>query len=365
VRYLLLLVIAASVAIAPTSVAHASEACVNTGYWPVGDSITEGVASSAGNGWRGMLADRLNSAGTGCGWHYTGSRRTGSLNLPHDGLGGKTINQVASFTPTSFGSMAPNGDAAHVVLWNAGTNDDGLNRTAQQMLDDTGAALDRLHLAGPHVKVLLQQITITAGNNPTQRQAEEDFDNGLPALAASKGDWVRLVDMRGVHLATDNIHPDDLGYGQMADRIHGALAREGWLPGFARDHRIALRAHANNRYVTAEHAGAQPLIANRTAVGQWERLEIVDLGDGSVALWSDISGRYVTADDYGRWPLIANRTAVGPWERFHLLKNPLGYDSLRADINGRFVTAENAGAEPLIANRPTVGDWERFDVVDG
>jgi len=32
---------------------------------------------------------------------------------------------------------------------------------------------------------------------------------------------------------------------------------------------VSLRAHANTMFVTAESAGAQPLIANRTAIGGW------------------------------------------------------------------------------------------------
>jgi hypothetical protein len=38
---------------------------------------------------------------------------------------------------------------------------------------------------------------------------------------------------------------------------------------------ISLRAHANGRYVTAENAGAQPLIANRTAIGPWEEFDLI------------------------------------------------------------------------------------------
>jgi hypothetical protein len=34
---------------------------------------------------------------------------------------------------------------------------------------------------------------------------------------------------------------------------------------------------------TAEAAGTQPLIANRTAVGPWEQFDIVDAGSGYVA----------------------------------------------------------------------------------
>jgi DNA-directed RNA polymerase specialized sigma24 family protein len=41
-----------------------------------------------------------------------------------------------------------------------------------------------------------------------------------------------------------------------------AVAEDGW---------VALFAHANSRFVTAEAAGSQPLIANRTAIGSWEQ----------------------------------------------------------------------------------------------
>ena len=40
---------------------------------------------------------------------------------------------------------------------------------------------------------------------------------------------------------------------------------------------VALRAAANGRYVTAEHAGTQPLIANRTTIGAWEKFTLVTM----------------------------------------------------------------------------------------
>jgi glycoprotein endo-alpha-1,2-mannosidase len=38
---------------------------------------------------------------------------------------------------------------------------------------------------------------------------------------------------------------------------------------------VSLLALVNNRYVTAENAGAAPLIANRTAIGPWEQFDLV------------------------------------------------------------------------------------------
>ncbi len=127
------------------------------------------------------------------------------------------------------------------------------------------------------------------------------------------------------------------------------------------DDAVALRARVNSRYVTAEHAGASPLIANRTAIGPWERFDLVHRGGTTVALRAHVNNRFVTAENAGAASLIANRTAVGPWELFTLLNNPDGTVSLRAQINGKIVTAESAGARALIANRTVIGLWEKFE----
>ncbi|MEV4620003.1 hypothetical protein AB0J74_15010 [Asanoa sp. NPDC049573] len=121
-----------------------------------------------------------------------------------------------------------------------------------------------------------------------------------------------------------------------------------------------LLALVNGRYVTAESAGAKPLIANRDSVGPWEQFQIEDLGGGLVAIKALVNGKYVCADNYGRSPLIANRATAGPWETFRLVTNADGSISLQATINNMYVTAESAGAKPLIANRATVGPWEKF-----
>jgi hypothetical protein len=84
---------------------------------------------------------------------------------------------------------------------------------------------------------------------------------------------------------------------------------------------IALRAHANNQIVTAENAGANPLIANRTAIGGWETFQLIHNPDNSVSLRALVNNRYVTAENAGAAALIANRTAIGPWEEFDLIND--------------------------------------------
>jgi hypothetical protein len=128
---------------------------------------------------------------------------------------------------------------------------------------------------------------------------------------------------------------------------------------------ISLRSRANSMYVTADNAGASPLIANRTAIGTWEQFDQITVGSGTIALRAHANNMYVTADNAGASPLIANRTAVGTWETFQLIQNPDGTVSLLALADNRYVTAENAGASPLIANRTAIGTWEQFDLITG
>ncbi|MDT0319015.1 glycosyl hydrolase family 95 catalytic domain-containing protein [Streptomyces millisiae] len=125
---------------------------------------------------------------------------------------------------------------------------------------------------------------------------------------------------------------------------------------------ISLRARANNQYVCADDAGASALIANRTAIGPWERFDLIDLGDGNVALRSHANNQYVCAENGGAAALIANRTAIGVWETFQRVNNANGTVSLRAQANNRYVCAENGGAAPLIADKTTIGTAESFDL---
>jgi hypothetical protein len=125
---------------------------------------------------------------------------------------------------------------------------------------------------------------------------------------------------------------------------------------------ISLRSRANNMYVSADNAGADPLIANRAAAGTWETFDVLDAGNGNIALRAHANNQIVCADNSGVASLIANRTAIGSWETFQLIHNSDGTVSLQALINNNYVTAENAGAQPLIANRTTIGTWEKFDL---
>jgi len=123
---------------------------------------------------------------------------------------------------------------------------------------------------------------------------------------------------------------------------------------------IAIKAMANDQYVCADSAGADPLIANRTAVGPWEQFTVVDAGGGAIALKSVANSKYVTAGSAGADSLIARADSIGAWEKFRWIDNSDGTFSLQAMVNGQYVCADNGGANPLIANRVSIGVWEKF-----
>ena len=73
--------------------------------------------------------------------------------------------------------------------------------------------------------------------------------------------------------------------------------------------------------VTADNAGASPLIANRTAVGPWETFQLIHNSDGSVSLRAHGERRLRDGRERRCVALIANRTAIGPWEEFDLIND--------------------------------------------
>ncbi len=188
---------------------------------PLGDSITVGACSTSGDGYRDRLDAQLRAADYPPVWVGTQVSASG---MRHEGHGGWTIDQLAAGVQGGWLASPP-----EWVLLDAGTNDGGQNRTAAQMLASMSTLLDRILAAGVGVKVIVAQITITTYNTAAQQQAEQDYDNGLPALATSKGWRVRTVDMRGVELAPAStctpggVYPDDAGYQQMADRWYAAV----------------------------------------------------------------------------------------------------------------------------------------------
>ncbi|MGO4300216.1 DUF7910 domain-containing protein [Leifsonia sp. RAF41] len=121
---------------------------------------------------------------------------------------------------------------------------------------------------------------------------------------------------------------------------------------------VSLKNITSGHYVTAENGGASTLVANRTAIGPWEKFTLIFNEDNTVSLKSWANGRYVTADNAGANTLIANRSTIGTAEKFTLTWNSDGTHSLRSVLNGRYVKSPGIGE--LTANGTTTGSDTKF-----
>jgi hypothetical protein len=118
------------------------------------------------------------------------------------------------------------------------------------------------------------------------------------------------------------------------------------------------------------------LYSNRAAVGPWERFDvrmpngslISPTGNSSSAIW-DVSmlahanNLIVTSEATGTSTLIANRTAVGAWERFILVFDGLGGASFTNEASGLEVTTLATTGHPLRPTNPARAPDEVFDVL--
>ena len=330
----------------------------------LGASITDGVASSADSNrrWPNDLAVRLAQTG-----HQIGVLNQGisGNRLLVDGAGQSALNRFARDVLAQPGVQ-------WVIFSDDPINDLGSTSpppTSGQLIAGAQQLASLAHQHG--VKFLCSTLTPYQGASYWTQQGEtarEAFNawvrssgNGCDGVIdqdAATHDPANPSTYLPAYDSGDHLHPNEAGLQAIANAVNLAL-----FGAPAATPVVSFRAHANGMIVTADNAGAAPLIANRTAVGPWESFDLISNPDGSVSLRAHANGDIVTADNAGAAPLIANRTAIGPWESFDLIDNVGGTVSLRAHADGDIVTAENAGASALIANRTAIGGWETFDLI--
>jgi lysophospholipase L1-like esterase len=329
----------------------------------LGASITDGVASSTDSNrrWPNDLAVRLANSG----------RTIGVLNqgisgnrLLVDGAGQSAIHRFARDVLNQSG-------ATWVIFSDDPLNDLGSTNpppSSSQLIAGVQQLISSAHQNG--LKFLCSTLTPYQGaaywtqQGETAREAFNAFvrgsGSGCDGVAdqdAATHDPAAPTRYLPAYDSGDHLHPNEAGLQAIANAVDLNLFSAATNPV------ISLRAHANGDYVTAENAGADPLIANRTAIGTWEQFDLISNPDGSVSFRAHANGNVVTAENAGASSLIANRTAISPSEEFDLLNNPDGSVSFRAHANNDIVTAENAGSSALIANRTAIGTWEEFDLI--
>lgn len=196
---------------------------------PLGASITYGIDSSDGNGYRLPLAENL--AGTNL--RFIGSVRSGNMaDNYNEGHPGATIRDVANFAKLSLG-YRPN-----IILIHVGTNDfdsDSPKETTEDAPERLGGLIDDLVFVCPDATILVAQLV--HASNPLYEQRIQVFNDQVPRIVAqraNKGHRVLVSDMRSItkkYLA-DGIHPTDVGYKMMADIWYAGIKvahAKGWI----------------------------------------------------------------------------------------------------------------------------------------
>ncbi|MFH9709236.1 ricin-type beta-trefoil lectin domain protein [Streptomyces luteogriseus] len=242
---------------------------------PLGDSITWGVGSSTGSGYRGPLWNGL--AADGHPLDFVGTVRNGSMSDPdNEGHPGYRINEIAALADASLTRYRPN-----VVTLHIGTND----LTGASGTDAPIAALrslvNQITADVPDATVLVASLVVSTNSweerwRGTYNQAVRD----IVSDAQAAGKHVAFVDMSGLTAAdlADALHPNDSGYQKMADAFRRGVRSAdsaGWLknpaPAPAR-----VRSGIAGKCLDVSGAGT----ANGTAAQVWS------CGDSANQYWS-------------------------------------------------------------------------------
>ena len=192
------------------SPAGASSAGAALRILPLGDSITFGKGDPTENGYRATLHSWLSQP-----VDFVGSQRNGAT--AHEGHPGWRIAQLTERIDGWMADARPD-----IVLLDIGTNDLLRHDRIAEAPDRLVELIDHIVAANPQVRILLAELLVV------DRGHEADFEgynSTLPLVAALYPDNVTLVDMARVPVANtvDHVHPNALGYQQMAYQWYEAL----------------------------------------------------------------------------------------------------------------------------------------------
>ncbi|MFD5127986.1 ricin-type beta-trefoil lectin domain protein [Streptomyces olindensis] len=269
---------------------------------PLGDSITWGVGSSTGNGYRAPLWDRL--AADGHPLDFVGTGRAGSMSDPdNEGHSGYRIDQIAALADASLTRYRPN-----VVTLHIGTNDLQGASEVNTAIARLKSLVNQITADVPDATVLVASLVVSTSSSEERFRGEyNQAPRRIVSEAQAAGKHVAHVDMSSLTTA-DPLHPNDSGYQKMADAFHrGIRAADsaGWLKNPAP---APARVQSGIAGKCMDVKGAAT--ADGTAVQTWS------CGGGANQLWSAYTdgtlrsmGKCLDAAGWG----TANGTKVQLW----------------------------------------------------
>ncbi|KAI0423960.1 carbohydrate esterase family 3 protein [Xylaria sp. FL1042] len=201
-------------------VTRRSSAGFAKGIWlrimPLGASISYGLTSSDGNGYRKFLRDQIVDYGNPV--NMVGSRRNGTMDDNDvEGWPGYIIDQVHTKANTAVPKYKPN-----VVLVNVGTNDCSGDVDLPNAGERMSNLLDDVFKGSPRATIILS--TLLVRSDEEKQECVEDLNSQFKTVAVAqraKGRRLVLVDMQPPDGPTtaelvDGIHPNETGYAKMA-----------------------------------------------------------------------------------------------------------------------------------------------------
>ncbi|KAL8864239.1 MAG: hypothetical protein Q9198_009998 [Flavoplaca austrocitrina] len=202
---------------------------------PLGDSITFGMGSSDGNGYRLILSNLISKDGNKL--RYIGSVKSGSMpNNNHEGWRGFQIGPIGHKGRPTY-PQRPN-----VVLLMAGTNDILMADDVENAPQRLEGLIGEMNVACPDAAILVATIPVLNHpiTNPNLTNEKPDAYNAAMKAGIEKsakdGKHVALVNMSGVTPAQihgeDGVHPTDEGYALIAAAWYESLiaaGNKGWI----------------------------------------------------------------------------------------------------------------------------------------
>jgi lysophospholipase L1-like esterase len=193
--------------------AHTAAATIRV--MPLGDSLTAGVGSSTGAGYRAALHAELTRAGVTV--DFVGSRRSGpGPDADNEGHPGWRIDNLTDNVEQWLAAAKPD-----VVLLDIGTNDLTRKFDAEIAPAKTADLIDRITRELPDVRVVVAKLLVVGYAAAAFRR----YNATLAGVVAARGPRVSLADMSRIPVANtgDGVHPTDAGYRQMAYQWYRAL----------------------------------------------------------------------------------------------------------------------------------------------
>ncbi|MFF5778158.1 SGNH/GDSL hydrolase family protein [Streptomyces virginiae] len=215
-RRLAWLLLAALLAVAACTPTAAAATPPTVRVMPLGDSITAGLGSTTGAGYRLPLWNRI-AAQSRYRVDYVGSQQAGTVPDPdHEGHRGWQIAQIRAQIDGWLTTAQP-----RYVLLHIGINDLAWGADPNAAADQLVGLVDQIQARQPGVIIILMGLIPTSAGLQTQVAA---YNARARTISRQRFYYVDAPALTPGEMV-DELHPNDQGYQRIGDVLYTALNR--------------------------------------------------------------------------------------------------------------------------------------------